>query len=631
MINVLDKHVADKIAAGEVIERPVSIVKELVENSIDAGADAITVEIRNGGKTYIRVTDNGCGIPKAEAETAFLRHATSKISTVQDLSAIETLGFRGEALASIAAVTHTEMITKTAAERSGVRLLLHGGECIACEPTGCPDGTTIIVTDLFYNTPARAKFLKSASAESGRIIALLSQIALAYSRIRFRLVNNGSILFSTSGNGDILAAILAVYRLKEYEDLVPLHYDDGKIRISGYISKPSLSRTNRRDQIFFVNGRVVESRVLERGITGGYRERLFEGRFPVVFLFLNTSPEDLDVNIHPNKREIRFEEEGEIIEAVTTAVRNSLGTETAVIQARDVFRERFSEEEKADQKKQQQVDIKQILQIKRSKKTDFVRENSCISTYSQDKENRPGDMKKLNRQDPPETAAEKSLAKDAASEPSGRGESAQIRPVLQIEAPALVPFDFDRLQLTGSIFDTYITAVDDDHFYLIDQHAAHERVFYEKLVGEYMADEKLCQPILTPLLIDISPQLREEEEEWLAPLLDMGFSAEPFGSDSCIVREIPTFMTISEAEDFLHTYLDHAAEGIRLHNTVVIGKLITRSCKAAVKAHDHLSRQEAESLLEQLKTCRNPFSCPHGRPTFIRLSRYEIERMFKRT
>ena len=368
MINVLDKHIADKIAAGEVIERPVSIVKELVENSIDAGADAITVEIRNGGKTYIRVTDNGCGIPKAEAETAFLRHATSKISTVQDLSAIETLGFRGEALASIAAVTHTEMITKTAAERSGIRLLLHGGECIACEPTGCPDGTTIIVTDLFYNTPARAKFLKSASAESGRIIALLSQIALAYSRIRFRLVNNGSILFSTSGNGDILAAVLAVYRLKEYEDLVPLHYDDGKIRISGYISKPSLSRTNRRDQIFFVNGRVVESRVLERGITEGYRERLFEGRFPVVFLFLNTFPEDLDVNIHPNKREIRFEEEGEIIEAVTTAVRNSLGTETAVIQARDVFRERFSEEEKADRENQQQVDIKQILQIKRSKK-----------------------------------------------------------------------------------------------------------------------------------------------------------------------------------------------------------------------------------------------------------------------
>ncbi|MBR5315268.1 MAG: DNA mismatch repair endonuclease MutL, partial [Firmicutes bacterium] len=365
MIKVLDKTVADKIAAGEVIERPVSIVKELVENAIDSGGDSVVVEIKNGGKSYIRVTDNGCGIPADQVETAFLRHATSKIETAKDLDAILTLGFRGEALASIAAVTHTELITKTKDAKMGTKVLIHGSEVLSNSGTGCPDGTTIVVTDLFYNTPARQKFLKSDAAESGQIIDLMSQIALAYPNIKFRFINNGNIMFSTLGNGDVKAAILAVYKMKEYQDLVPVDYSNGKAKVTGYISRPSLSRTNRRNQIFFVNGRVVSSKVIDRGVTLGYKERLFDGRYPVCFLFIETDPGCLDVNIHPNKREVRFDQEEEIVQLVGNAIKTALGTKAAIVEAKNIFREESTQEEKASTKSQEQVDIKSILSTKR--------------------------------------------------------------------------------------------------------------------------------------------------------------------------------------------------------------------------------------------------------------------------
>lgn len=603
MIKVLDKSVADKIAAGEVIERPVSIVKELVENSIDSGADSIVVEIKNGGKSYIRVTDNGSGIEQDEAETAFLRHATSKINTAKDLNSIETLGFRGEALASIAAVTHTELITKTKDCQTGTRIIIHGSEVISNEKTGCPDGTTFIVTDLFYNTPARLKFLKSDSAESSQIIDFMSMIALAFPEIRFRFINNGNIVFSTTGKGDLLSAILSVYRLSEYKELVPVDYSQGDNTVTGYISKPSLSRPSRKNQVFFVNGRVVSSRVIEKGVTEGYRERLFEGRHPVCFLFLHTNPAKLDVNIHPNKKEVRFDNESEITALVSEGIKTALNNDVAVIEAKakpepvTVF-ETEPKVVTADSLKnaapfkvadyirddEGQVDIKQILSAKPSRVSETI----------------TGEIKQ------PETAE------------------------ISIAAPVNRPFDFDELRPTGAIFNTYITAVDDRCFYLIDQHAAHERVFYEKLVGEYMSDEKLRQPILTPIIVEAAPSVMELKDEWMDSLVRMGFDISEFGGNSLMVREIPTFMSLSEAEDFLKEYLDGASDGVRSPNTVVINKLITRSCKAAVKAHDHLSMAEIEGLLKQLKACRNPFSCPHGRPTFIRFTVYEIEKMFKR-
>lgn len=645
MIKVLEKNIADKIAAGEVIERPVSIVKELVENSVDAGASSIVAEIKNGGKSYIRVTDNGCGIAGDEAETAFLRHATSKIENAGDLDAIHTLGFRGEALASIAAVTHTEFVTKTRNSKTGRRLLIHGSEVIENRATGCPDGTTIIVTDLFYNTPARRKFLKSDGAESGQIIDFMSQIALAYPNIRFRFINNGNIVFSTSGNGDLFSTILSVYKMKEYQDLVTVSYEENGNRIEGYISRPSLTRTNRRNQIFFVNGRVVGSKVIEKGVTDGYKERLFEGRYPVAFLFIQTDPSKLDVNIHPNKREVRFDNEQEIVSLVSDAVKNALGTKAAVPEVRNLFKETAPSE---NDRTETQVDIKRILSTKRDASTVSASIRSYYSTAeeenAEDKFQANATVTELSAFSGEESLPAQPVCSEKADdvfsrENSGDCEaekekkktaSAPQKPVIDIEPPSLQPFDFSDLTLSGAIFGTYMTAVDEKNFYLIDQHAAHERIFYEKLVGEYLAGEKLRQLILTPIMLEVPLAVKENEYDWLDSLTDMGFLIEEFGQNAYIIREIPTFMTISEAENFAREFIDSISSGTKLFNTVVINKLITKSCKSAVKAHDYLSMEEMETLMKQLSACRNPFSCPHGRPTFIRLSRYEIEKMFKR-
>ena len=592
MIKVLEKNVADKIAAGEVIERPISIVKELVENALDAGADSIVVEIKNGGKSYIRVTDNGCGIPCEEAETAFLRHATSKIDSVSDLDAIDTLGFRGEALASISAVTRTELVTKTADSKTGTRLVLHGGTVIANEQTGCPDGTTIVVTDLFYNTPARLKFMKTDSAESGLIIDFISQMALAYKDVKFRLINNGRILFSTLGDGNRLNTILRVYSDVDARNMVPVSFSEGGLQIKGYISTPAFSKTTRGSQIYFVNGRVVSSKVIERGVTAGYKERLFEGRYPVVYLFLRVDPHTIDVNIHPNKREVRFDEEALVTDFISRAIRSALASRDAVVDAGNLFKdmdkkisaskvyervfEPFREKEPEHQvhkktEKEEQVDIKQLLSTV---------ENPV--------------------------------------------------PSIEIYEPQLKPFDFSELEVTGVIFDTYITAVDGSNFYLIDQHAAHERIFYEKLVGEYESSEKARQPLLVPLIINVSLAVSENHFDWLDALTKMGFTIAEFGPGTYRITEIPMFMELSEAEDFVNQFIENITNSTNLSNKVVIDKLIMMSCKAAVKANDKLSPEEVKALIKDLSACVNPFSCPHGRPTFIRLTRYEIEKMFKR-
>ena len=595
MIRLLDKSVSDKIAAGEVIERPISIVKELVENALDAGADSVVVEIKNGGKSYIRVTDNGCGIPSEEAETAFLRHATSKISTAADLDAIDTLGFRGEALASIAAVTRTEVITKTKGSKTGTRLILHGGRVITKEKTGCPDGTTIIVTDLFYNTPARLKFMKTDSAESGLIIDFMSQMALAYKDVKFRLINNGRILFSTPGDGNRLNTILRVYHDVDSRNMVPVCHSEDSISVDGYISTPAFSKTTRGSQIYFVNGRVVSSKVIEKGVSEGYRERLFEGRYPVVYLFLHVDPHTIDVNIHPNKREVRFNEESMITDFIARAIRDALSSEDAVVDAGNIFKGRENSissskvyervfEPLREKTEEKQVDIKQIL-------------STIENPYK------------------------------AKTESESESESESKIPIY---APKFKPFDFSQLKVTGVIFDTYITAVDESNFYLIDQHAAQERIFYEKLVGEYESAEKVRQPLLVPLVINVSLSVSENSFHWLDALSRMGFTVNEFGPGTFRITEIPMFMELSEAEDFINQFIDNINERTNLSNSVVIDKLIMMSCKAAVKANDKLSDGEVKALINDLSSCINPFSCPHGRPTFIRLTRYEIEKMFKR-
>lgn len=660
MIKVLEKTIADKIAAGEVIERPVSIVKELVENAIDAGSDTLTVEIKNGGKSYIRVSDNGCGIPGNEVETAFLRHATSKIETAHDLNSIDTLGFRGEALASIAAVTRTELITKVSDSRTGTRISIHGGSVVSVEETGCPDGTTVIVQDLFYNTPARLKFMKSDAQESSRITALLSEIALAYKNIKIRYINNGKVVFSTTGDGNRLSTIARVYPDIVLKNLVPLSYKSNGIEISGYISTPAMSKTTRASQIFFVNGRVVNSRVIEKGINLGYRERLFEGRFPVCYIFLEVDPATLDVNIHPNKREVRFDNENIITEAVANAIIESLSTLNAVVDAGNLFKSGKSlssdevfrralgnstgtglkdasskaeisgsklpepyetaKEAKTSEKKddsgktkanEEQVNIKSLLSsignaVPDPHQKSFFREKADAALCNAVRESTVNDYSSVSE------------AKPGVYEP------------IEIYEPLLKPFDFSEIRVTGTIFDTYITAVDDMNFYLIDQHAAQERIFYEKLVGEYDSSAKARQPLLIPLIINVSLKNTDEDEPWMVSLDNMGFTISEFGPGTYRITEVPMFMEIGEAEDFVNEYIENISERTDLRNTVVINKLIMMSCKAAVKAHDRLSPAEVTTLMKDLANCRNPYSCPHGRPTVIKLTQYEIEKMFKR-
>lgn len=597
MIRILDKSIADKIAAGEVIDRPVSIVKELVENAVDAGATSITVQIRDGGRTYIRVTDNGCGIPAEEAETAFRRHATSKITDEKDLDCIETLGFRGEALASICAVSRVELITKTADSKSGRKVVVESSQVLENTATGCPDGTTVTVRDLFFNVPARYKFLASDASEARKVIDFVSRIALSYPDIRFSMINGSSTVFTTAGKGNILAGIINIYGKDIGEGLIPVEQSAGGFTLKAHVSPPDKTLPSRSRQIFCVNGRIIASSVLERALDRAYAERMFKGRFPIAFLFLAMPAEKLDVNIHPTKRQIRFDDNSEVEDFVTEAIRSALMGQQAVpdvskdvskaeippaqpqIQELNVRDDGFKYESIAAETPQEQVDIK-----------------SFLTTLRQEKN---------------ETAAE------------------QEKPD-PVPAAVNQPFDFDELTVIGAVFNTYILAQDDSCFYMIDQHAAHERVFYEKLMKQYHASEKYSQQMLMPLSFSVSSDVSTTEDMWISQVRAMGYDIEFFGNQTYLVREIPAFMQINEAEDFLNDLFSAFSDRPDLSDQRVLDKIITRSCKSAVKGGDVLDSREITALIDQLKACDNPFSCPHGRPTFVKMTRYELERMFKR-
>ena len=623
MIRVLDKDIADKIAAGEVIDRPVSIIKELLENSIDAGADTITVEIKNGGKTYIRVTDNGCGIPSDQVETAFLRHATSKIQAVKDLDSISTLGFRGEALASIAAVARVELITCTADSKAGRKVVIEGSRVIDNVQTGCPQGTTITVRDLFYNVPARRKFLASDNAEARRITELVSRIALSYSDIKINLVNGSKRVFSTQGRGNIFNNIISVYGSDTGRDLVPVEASASGFVLKGFVSSPAATVPSRNKEIFCVNGRVVSSRVLQEALEQAYREKLFGGRFPIAFLFLSVPAEKVDVNIHPTKKEIRFDDDFEVKDFVTAAVSKALNSLNAVPKVRSEhiavkpesitpqvpIKEESASYTASDNSGHKRTDIDDtdagLNEV-------FRRENSDTSLQV----NINNVLQTMRAQQQAVKEIEQQLIEEAVSEVS--------------TPSASLPFDFNSLSIIGSVFNTYILASDGDSFFMIDQHAAHERIFYEKFMNQYNSREKLSQQLLIPVNMGASVQTVSMETEWMPLLEKAGYSLEFFGGNTYLIREIPAFMSMTEAEDFVRDMFEEFDARPDLKNSKVVDRIITRSCKSAVKGGDILQPEEIRALIEQLKSCSNPFSCPHGRPTFVRITKYEIEKMFKR-
>ena len=610
----LPRQIADRIAAGEVVDRPVSIVKELVENSIDAGSTSIVVEIRKGGKTYIRVTDNGSGISSADTETAFLRHATSKISSASDLDAIGTLGFRGEALASIAAVSRTELITKTAEERVGSYILMEGGIVAERSEKGCPAGTTIIVRDLFYNTPGRLKFLKSDNTEGALIIDLVSKIALAYPQIRVRMINNSNTLFTTSGRGNRLSAIATIYDPQLSKRLISVHAvsEQNGLELEGYISSPDNTRKNRRSQVFFVNGRYVKNRVLEECVSEAYQFRMFEGRYPLAFLFLKADPAFTDVNVHPNKKEIRFDSDDLVRSFVTTALRDALTEPAAVPEVRL----------EADQKHVPQ-DKPSVLQEETEKKKQKSRQMDIHAVLKA----------KRAEEERAEYQSQSGFHDSEGQIETGSGNSDRVTEDYFNEScdrPSHVPFDISSIHPSGVIFNEYILGTDEDTLYLIDQHAAHERIFYERLTDSFYRQEKTSQVLAVPLTVKTTFAAENLSEQWMSFLERIGFSIEEFGRRTYLVREIPSYMDYEEAESFLKDFTEETGTSGSFSDSRQRARIVTRSCKSAVKANDRLSPEEIRSLLRDLAACRNPFSCPHGRPTIIRMKHSEIDRLFKR-
>lgn len=650
MIRILDEFIADKIAAGEVIERPLSIVKELIENSIDAGSSQIVIEIKNGGKSYIRVTDNGSGIVSDEIELAFERHATGKISKLSDLDHINTLGFRGEALASITAISRLTVYSKTADSELGTKLKMQGGTTVSIEKTGMNTGTTMVVEDVFYNTPARRKFMKSDAAEATVIIDMIQKIAIYYSHIAFRLINNKQTVIATPGTGDILTTIQSIY--PSYRELIEIDGD----YVHGFISDPGSTKSNKRGQIFFVNGRYISSSTIEKGIIKGYGDRIFSGH-PICILFLEVNPETIDVNIHPNKKEIKFLHEEDIVKDIENAIKRVINTENTIPSAMGL-----RSEGTFDTKTSSAVDITTSNAERLSSET--YQDNSLKSSSSANEKSTQVDIKSF--------LASKTRVSDITDiyAPDGLAESAQnftdtdslkgsfeesdhinstsnannndvkindnaidnaiIKKQIAIKAPNVQAFDFDSLVYKGYLFDTYIIMQSTDIAYLIDQHAAHERIMYERFITMYNDSEHISQPMLMPFSIETSSDVYADERFWMDDLARLGFDIDDFGNNTFIVRGIPTYMDRGEAEIFLHTYIEDPESRSDRGNTTVIDKLIMRSCKAAVKGNNKLSTMEIEELIRQLSNCANPFSCPHGRPTFIRFTLSEISRAFKR-
>ena len=612
MIRILEKNIADKIAAGEVIDRPVSIIKELLENSLDADASNITVEIKNGGKSYIRVTDNGCGIDGQQAELAFMRHATSKISSAEDLDAIHTLGFRGEALASICAVSRVELITKTADSKTGRKIVIEGSQVLENTAIGCPDGTTVTVRDLFYNVPARQKFLSSDNSETRRVVDMVSRISLAYGNVKINLINGERTVFATRGNGNIFNNIINIYGNNVGKDLLPVDGEGRGFILKGFVSAPSASAPSRNKQIFCVNGRIVTSKVMENGLEATYKEKLFHGRFPVAFLFLSMPAEKLDVNVHPTKKEIRFDDDFEVEDFIKSNVRSVLMKKDALPQIR-------SEHIKHN------AGIEEELFSYKS--SEVSKENSDSNTYIQEiSESKVSEKRKT--QDIIYSDGEQVDIKNLLF--NMRRKQEEEKKEILPEKPENRYFDFTTLNYIGTLFNTYIIASDENNFYLIDQHAAHERIFYEKLLDQYNQRDKASQQLLMPISINVSANVVAGEDIWFSDISGMGYDIEFFGNNTYIVREIPAFMELKEAEDFLSDFFKEMEDKPDLTDRQTLNKIIMRSCKSAVKGGDPLTQTEIQALVKDLDRCVNPFSCPHGRPTFIRMTKYEIEKLFKR-
>ncbi|MGC8786757.1 MAG: DNA mismatch repair endonuclease MutL [Anaerolineae bacterium] len=589
-IRILPPQVASKIAAGEVVERPASVVKELIENAIDAGATDIRIEIKNGGRRLIRISDNGCGIPEDEAALAFARHATSKISSEEDLSHIQTLGFRGEALASIAAVSQVTMLTCAKRADAGVLLRLEGGELVQKEKRASPPGTIVTVENLFYNTPARLKFLRSEATESSHIIKLVSAYAIAYPELHFTLIDNARLALQTSGNGKLYDVLVKVFGLETAQLMLEIQAEDraqnhdpskeqkSSLHVYGYVGSPNLHRASRDHQLFFVNRRWIQDRSLSYAVEEAYRTILPAGRYPVVILGITMPPADVDVNVHPTKREVRFRDPRGVFSAVQRAVRYTVLQQAPVAQ--------------------------------------MTTHPAAVLPHG------------WERQQPPSMKLPGTTAGLTPTEMALEVQrTADIEPVMSSSAPMLERLPM--LRVLGQIRQTYIIAEGPDGLYLIDQHAAHERVLFEQLQAEYASMTTSAQTLLQPLPMELPPQQRSLLDAMLESLAIFGFDITPFGGDTYLVRAIPATLNPADVPGVIAELLDAASEG---RDTTLSAEhlLMIIACHGAVRAGQTLTLDEARELVRQLEKTTAPYTCPHGRPTMIHLSSAQLERSFSR-
>lgn len=632
-INVLPKEIYQLIAAGEVVERPSSVVKEMIENSLDAGAKNITLEIKNGGSTYIRITDDGCGIERDDVRKVFISHATSKISKKDDLNSIATLGFRGEAMASISAVSKVELLTKAENEEIGTRYEIAGGEELEFDDAGCPNGTTIVVRDIFFNTPARMKFLKKDVTEGNQVAGIVDRMAISHPEISFRFIRDGKQILITSGNGDLKSTVYSVLGKEMSDSLMSVDYSFNDMRITGFVSKPTASRKSRAGQYFYINNRIVKSKTAMAALEQAYKNTIMVGRFPACVLNIELNPAQVDVNVHPAKTEVRFANEKPIFDlvyyAVKTAIENDRTVKEVEFKENPIYRQesknvyqnndnksfqaKFDFFKKKDEPPSQQV-------IKTKPRENFWQVEAPKPEYKIARDEKPKARVDINieYEEPEEISTAKS--KDAPKEQD-------VEKVVITDEKDNENF-IPNFKLIGEAFKTYLIVEIENELYFIDKHAAHERMNFERFKAQATVE---TQMLLAPVVVNLTKDEFIAISENVELIKKCGFELEEFGESQIIVRAIPSLVDGDSVKDLML----EIAQKLLEHKTDILPDKIdwiyhSASCRGAVKAGDYTSRQEQEMFVKKLLSMPNIRFCPHGRPVFIKMSKYDIEKQFGR-
>ena len=650
-INVLDSNTINKIAAGEVVERPSSVVKELVENSIDAGATAITVEIKDGGISLIRITDNGCGINADEVKTAFLRHSTSKIKDAADLASISSLGFRGEALASISAVSQVELVTKTKDALSGIRYRINGGVEKSYEEVGAPDGTTFLVRNLFYNTPARRKFLKTPATEGGYISSVIEHLCLSHPEISFRFINNGQPKIQTTGNGNLKDVIYTVYGREITANLIQIKKEFENFTIDGFIGKPIIARGNRGCENYYINGRYIKSNIIAKAIEEAYAPFIMQHRYPFTAFHIMIEPKLLDVNVHPSKMELRFANGPFLFDSLKSTISYGLShreliPEFTIDNAKDISRPTpAAVKPQASAVKAEPVTMQKTVP---DGPAVFVKSEPVSQTAEEVKNIIPNAQPvKTESKQPgippvlPKAPAVLDKKPGRMPEPFETVRAASY--VKENKPPVYEQLElFDRteilnennlkdIKIIGQVFDTYWIMEFEQNMYIVDQHAAHEKVLFERFMKTYRENKVKMQYLSPPVIFSVTLEEEEILKENLDNFAGMGFEIESFGGNEYALSGIPSDFSEAEPKNLLTEILDDIADASHKNTPETIkDRIATMACKAAVKGNNKLSPAEAEALLRKLMELENPYNCPHGRPTMITMSKYELEKKFKR-